>query len=864
MPRFITVENRVHNTVESRGGVTNPGGTGTLGWAVNFVNVVGSAPVATINALIDTVYKSAGSPHTTLANSIIVNSMTLYITGETPVPVKLSNAASFTLSPGLINQQLDTITANQLKASLSELPIGTEFWCKAEGTLPTTTSVMMSCVRHKDDASGTQFAYFNTANTQIVNGTNVAGPFTFTGIGATPVAGPDLRNNGWAPSFIGTFNAPVNTDPVVLYADGDSLVQGLQDSVARRTGRGYVQQILMGDGSTSASTGLRAGWNGGVSGDTINSRKNNTYLLSKMQFCTDVLIEAGTNDIAQAGTGNPTTIHADRMTLKANLLAQATGPRVPKFFMHQLQPQSTSGNPTKSINSAPNTGWGLGEKSAQLNALAAQEVTNGNLYGYALTPSVRQSADPANALHYLWPYKDPATSPTNVFDTAATPDGQHYGNTGSPLAAADISPLYRSISSATAGGSDTIPNAFTFTAQTNATVSTQYTSNTVTINGIDAAATVTIVNGEYSINGGAFVSTAGTITNGQTVAVRRTSSGSASTTVSTVLTVGGVDGTYSITTAGSADTTPDAFTFTAQTGVALSTMATSNSVTISGIDAPASISIANGEYSINGGGFTTSSGTITNGQSVVVRRTSSGSGSTTVTAVLTVGGVNGTFSVTTVGAADTTPNAFTFTAQTGVAVNTLATSNTVAISGIDSPAPVSITNGEYSINGGTFTISPGNITNGQTVAVRRTSSSSNSTAVTAVLNIGGVNGTFSVTTAAPGSDTTPNPFSFSTLLNAALSTSYVSDMIYVDGIDAPAAISITGGEYSLNGGTTWVTSSGTVTQGASVVMRRTSSAVFNTPVLASLTIGGMTNSFTIVTAPSQAVIDSYLRYSLRI
>ena len=95
------------------------------------------------------------------------------------------------------------------------------------------------------------------------------------------------------------------------------------------------------------------------------------------------------------------------------------------------------------------------------------------------------------------------------------------------------------------------------------------------------------------------------------------------------------------------DITPDPFTFAPQSGVALSTPVTSNSVTITGIDAPSPISIVGGQYSINNGPFTSLAGTISNGNSVKVQCISSGSYSTTTSATLTIGGVNGIFNVTT-------------------------------------------------------------------------------------------------------------------------------------------------------------------------------------------------------------------------
>ena len=56
----------------------------------------------------------------------------------------------------------------------------------------------------------------------------------------------------------------------------------------------------------------------------------------------------------------------------------------------------------------------------------------------------------------------------------------------------------------------------------------------------------------------------------------------------------------------------DAFTFTAQTGVALSSTATSNTITVSGTGtgAAAITSIVGGTYSVNGGGYVSSAGTV--------------------------------------------------------------------------------------------------------------------------------------------------------------------------------------------------------------------------------------------------------------
>jgi hypothetical protein len=103
------------------------------------------------------------------------------------------------------------------------------------------------------------------------------------------------------------------------------------------------------------------------------------------------------------------------------------------------------------------------------------------------------------------------------------------------------------------------------------------------------------------------------------------------------------------------NTMPDAFSFTAQTNVPLNTVVTSNSITVRGINTAAQISIIGGEYSIDGGAYTSVVGTVTDGQTVKVQLTSSATNyGFTTNAVLTIGGISGIFSVTTVTTTTTT------------------------------------------------------------------------------------------------------------------------------------------------------------------------------------------------------------------
>lgn len=110
------------------------------------------------------------------------------------------------------------------------------------------------------------------------------------------------------------------------------------------------------------------------------------------------------------------------------------------------------------------------------------------------------------------------------------------------------------VGSDAAPGVDDVPDQFTFTDQFNVVAGSERTSNAITVTGIDAPADITVTDGTYSINGGAFTADPGTVNNGDSVRARHTASGSDSTTVDTVIDIGGVTDTFSSTTAAAGGT----------------------------------------------------------------------------------------------------------------------------------------------------------------------------------------------------------------------------------------------------------------------------------------------------------------------
>lgn len=212
---------------------------------------------------------------------------------------------------------------------------------------------------------------------------------------------------------------------------------------------------------------------------------------------------------------------------------------------------------------------------------------------------------------------------------------------------------------------DLTPDSFLFSDAGTVAPSTVQFSAIVNLAGLDAGVSVpvSITGGEYGFGSGVFTSNPGYIANGSPISVRHTASATGGVTNNTVLTIGGLHAansiatrlgtsiniTYTSTTA--MDTSPDAFSFTDQTGVAQSTAITSAPITIAGIAAAASISVSNGEYSLDGTTFVSTDGTVNNGDSITLRHTSASAASTSVNTILTIGGVSDTFTSTTAAAA---------------------------------------------------------------------------------------------------------------------------------------------------------------------------------------------------------------------
>ena len=240
------------------------------------------------------------------------------------------------------------------------------------------------------------------------------------------------------------------------------------------------------------------------------------------------------------------------------------------------------------------------------------------------------------------------------------------------------------------------PSQFDFTPQTGHNTSVWVESDIVTLAGVTGTLPISVANGEYSVNGNAYTTAAGTVVNGDDVEVRLLSAFSENTAKSATLTINGRNFDFTVTTGAGSEPNPVAFN--ALTQLVTNTVITSNTVTVSGLTQSRSISISGGtspQYSIDGGAWTSSPGTISNGQKVAVRHTSATTTSTTRTTYLSINGRAFRFDITTERSSrtPTQPAQFSIPHKTNQVASTVITSDPVTITGITSGRNISVSAG---------------------------------------------------------------------------------------------------------------------------------------------------------------------------
>lgn len=300
------------------------------------------------------------------------------------------------------------------------------------------------------------------------------------------------------------------------------------------------------------------------------------------------------------------------------------------------------------------------------------------------------------------------------------------------------------------------PGDVSFTSRIDQPWATTLESNTVAVSSINPGTPITVSGGSYKLNGGAYVTAAGTVNDGDTVTVKGTSASADLTETVVTLTIGTQARTFTIKTG---KRIPDDFNFPPEIDATPSATYT-RSIRFSSpnITIPTPASIAGGTFTING--VPGANGDFVNpGDALVVSGVSPATADGSSQSVtLSVGGKSATFTITTkknqaptISFTDQTipaPNvsaaerSWTGTTRCTIyppapntdcpglsgdpryqqppipAAPTFTESNTVTLSSIDANTPFSVVNGEYSKNGGSFTSVAGTVSSGDTIKLR--------------------------------------------------------------------------------------------------------------------------------------------------
>lgn len=250
---------------------------------------------------------------------------------------------------------------------------------------------------------------------------------------------------------------------------------------------------------------------------------------------------------------------------------------------------------------------------------------------------------------------------------------------------------------------DDTPNIFSIDESFNIPISVELVSNYVILSGIEpnyyATATISSDIGLLQVNNNPRTKTTNVFNGDEIILIKpalEDTPNSYDTPTEIIVSVGGFSTTWTINPV-SADITPDSFSFINLNLVGINTAITSNTITITGINStsiprytvPISIGSTSGvnfSYSINGGAYKTTTGSVGNGDTISLKVNTPPIYSTSIAGIVTVGGITTSWNLITRDTPiNTIPNSFVFNdVGNNQQFNTILTSNNITLSGISS------------------------------------------------------------------------------------------------------------------------------------------------------------------------------------
>ncbi|MEM9675472.1 MAG: hypothetical protein AAF992_22965 [Bacteroidota bacterium] len=289
---------------------------------------------------------------------------------------------------------------------------------------------------------------------------------------------------------------------------------------------------------------------------------------------------------------------------------------------------------------------------------------------------------------------------------------------------------------------DDTPNDFSFETQVDVAVNDTITSNSITISGIKESSTTDALakGGHILVNRNMVTDTVAQLKNGDQIQLQLFSSSTYADTTTASLTVGTLVKHFAVVTD---NYQPDAFSFSSRTDVAVDSLYTSDTITVSGVPYPTPATVTNGTLIKNGEIVTTDTVWVKDGDQLSLQTRSSNEYKTNSTATISINGISASFIITT---DDYKPDTFSFRTIQNAQPEQPYSSDTIALKGLLYPTPISVEGGTLFVNGEEIESIERLINEGDQIHVEVLASADYATTSQAFLTIGSATFEFNATT----------------------------------------------------------------------------------------------------------------------
>ena len=284
------------------------------------------------------------------------------------------------------------------------------FWLHVKGSVPAGGMI----------ATGTPTSY---AGAKYISYAPANDPGTVDTSGVVPaIAGSNARSSGLPLVFLGRYSEPGH---LAVIGIGDSILDGTGDPsnpVPVISGYGFFNRAALDANGTNTIATFNLTRHGQAAANFVNPARQKRQS-QFLPFANVVVEEYGTNDLASAGSGDPTTI----LNRLDTIWTMARNAGVQKIIRTKLMPRTASTDAWATLaNQTPNTGWQTGGKRDTINAGFQTALANGKID--ILLDTLAVLGDPADPSRWL----------TNGTAKYTSSDGTHVSPAGNALLAGPL------------------------------------------------------------------------------------------------------------------------------------------------------------------------------------------------------------------------------------------------------------------------------------------------------------------------------------------------------------------------------------------------------------------------------------------